>query len=67
MNATTTHISIAAIHEAGHAMAALNEGRHVFGLRVSTENPGDGVCILFRVTMSQIFLLFKPLGLSDYR
>jgi hypothetical protein len=67
MNATTTHISIAAFHEAGHALAALREGRQVFGLRVSTENPGDGVCILFRVTMSQIFLLFKPLGLSDCR
>jgi hypothetical protein len=45
MNAATTHISIAAFHEAGHALAALSEGRQVFGLGVSTENPGDGICV----------------------
>ena len=60
MNATTTHISIAAIHEAGHAMAALNEGRQVFGLRVSTENPGDGVCIHARKQRNQYDLAQNP-------
>jgi hypothetical protein len=60
MNATVTHISIAAYHEAGHAMAALNEGRQVFGLRVSTENPGDGVCILARKQRNQYDLAQNP-------
>jgi len=53
MNATATYISIAAFHEAGHALAALREGRQVFGLRVSTENPDDGVCIHARKQRNQ--------------
>jgi hypothetical protein len=53
MKATVTHINIAAFHEAGHALAALREGRQVFGLRVSTENPGDGVCIHARKQRNQ--------------
>ena len=60
MNATATHISIAAFHEAGHAMAALREGRQVFGLRVSTENPGDGVCFLARKLRNQYDLTENP-------
>jgi hypothetical protein len=60
MNAAVTHINIAAFHEAGHAMAALNEGRQVFGLRVSTENPGDGVCILARKQRNQYDLAQNP-------
>jgi hypothetical protein len=60
MNAIATHISIAAIHEAGHAMAALNEGRQVIGLRVSTENPGNGVCIHARKQRNQYDLAQNP-------
>jgi len=53
MNSAKTHRCVAAFHEAGHAMAALNEGRQVFGLRVSTENPGNGVCIHARKQRNQ--------------
>jgi len=45
MNAAKTHISVAAFHEAGHAIAALSEGRQVRRLRVSTDNPGNGICV----------------------
>jgi hypothetical protein len=60
MNATTTHISIAAFHEAGHALAALNEGRQVIGLRVSTENPGNGICVHARKQRNQYDLAQNP-------
>jgi len=60
MNATATHINIAAFHEAGHALAALREGRQVFGLRVSTQNPGNGVCIHARKQRNQYDLAENP-------
>jgi len=60
MNATATHISIAAFHEAGHALAALREGRQVFGLRVSTENPGNGICVHARKQRNQYDLAENP-------
>jgi len=53
MNAAKTHICVAAFHEAGHAMAALSEGRQVRSLRVSTDNPGNGVCIHARKQRNQ--------------
>jgi hypothetical protein len=60
MNATVTHINIAAFHEAGHALAALREGRQVFGLRVSTENPGNGICVHARRQRNQYDLAQNP-------
>jgi hypothetical protein len=40
-----THRKIAAYHEAGHALAALQEGRRVGGVFLSPTHAGDGVCI----------------------
>ena len=60
MNAIATHINIAALHEAGHALSALREGRQVFGLRVSTDNPGAGICFLARKQRNQYDLAQNP-------
>jgi len=60
MNGTTTHISIASFHEAGHALAALREGRQVFGLWVSTENPGNGICVSAGKQRNQYDLAQNP-------
>lgn len=38
-----THISVAAWHEAGHALAAMREGRWVVAVEVSNSLPGAGV------------------------
>ncbi len=40
-----THIKVAAYHEAGHALAALHEGRQVRGIFVSATRPGYGFCL----------------------
>jgi len=39
-----THINVAAIHEAGHALACLREGRQVFSVSVDRDAPGAGLC-----------------------
>lgn len=38
-----THIGVAAWHEAGHALAAMREGRWVVAVEVSNALPGSGV------------------------
>ena len=38
-----THIGVAAWHEAGHALAAMREGRWVVAVAVSNSLPGSGV------------------------
>lgn len=38
-----THIGVAAWHEAGHALAAMREGRWVVAVEVSATRPGCGV------------------------
>lgn len=44
MSGDSTHIAIAAYHEAGHAIAALSERRAVSLVAVSTDEPGNGIC-----------------------
>src|SRR3972149_917140 len=39
------HIDVASYHEAGHALAALYEGRQLFGIAVSLGDPGNGLCL----------------------
>jgi hypothetical protein len=39
------HRKATAYHEAGHALAALNEGRQVRGVFVSPTNPESGTCL----------------------
>jgi hypothetical protein len=41
--ARRTYISVAAWHEAGHALAAMREGRWVVAVEVSAALPGNGV------------------------
>jgi len=43
-NSASVDIDIAACHEAGHALAALREGRGVSRVFVSRTHPGNGVC-----------------------
>lgn len=40
---TNTYIGVAAWHEAGHALAAMREGRWVVAVEVSAAFPGNGV------------------------
>ncbi|GEM_PF-1391014 len=42
-NGKRTHIGVAAWHEAGHALAAIREGRWVVVVEVSESIPGSGV------------------------
>lgn len=38
------YIEVTAYHEAGHALAAVYEGRHVTGVAISMNEPGNGIC-----------------------
>jgi len=44
----STNLKIAAYHEAGHAIAALREGRLVSRIEISDEVPGNGRCTYAR-------------------
>jgi len=44
MPGESTHVAVAAYHEAGHAIAALSEGRAVSLIEVSHAVPGNGIC-----------------------
>lgn len=44
MHKKNTNFDIAAYHEAGHALAALREGRRVAGVLISRTLPGNGFC-----------------------
>lgn len=43
-----THKTVAAFHEAGHALAALREGRQVIAVSISSSLPGNGRCVGLR-------------------
>lgn len=40
---TRTHIDVAAVHEAGHALAAVREGRWIQQVQIRRDQPGAGV------------------------
>lgn len=46
MKGANTHLEITAIHEAGHALAALKVGRFVSKVAISHQSPGRGVTFI---------------------
>ena len=60
MSGTNIHIGIAAYHEAGHAVAALLEGRIVAGIGVSTATPGNRLCVHARSRKNSCELHLNP-------
>jgi hypothetical protein len=41
------HVEATAWHEAGHALAAMREGRTVIGVEIFPQSPGSGVTVFF--------------------
>ncbi len=54
------HINVAAYHEAGHALAALREGRQVSLVFAFHKYPGNGMCLYAPKPINPHDLAFNP-------
>ena len=60
MKGSNSHITVTAYHEAGHALAALKQGRFVKTVEVSLINPGNGRTIIWLARKNPYDLVRHP-------